>query len=241
MKPIIGITVECRHEPEDGRSRGKLELNWNYAERVAVAGGVPLLVPPQADRDAIAALIDGWLIPGGFDIDSRHFGQEMHPRAELQDPARFDSEMALYRALPPEAPVLGICYGCQFLNVARGGDLVQHLPDLVGHERHAGGNPGDYPLEPGSKLAAAAGAERMLGLSYHHQACSRPGEGLRVVARDADGVIEALEAVDRPWLIGVQWHPERTPDDPATQRLFAAFIEAAASYRAHRLSETVAS
>ncbi|MCB8932143.1 MAG: gamma-glutamyl-gamma-aminobutyrate hydrolase family protein [Fimbriimonadaceae bacterium] len=234
MKPIIGITVECRHEPENGRSRGTLSLNWNYAERVAAAGGVPLLIPPQAEMAEIAPLLDGWLIPGGYDIDGREFGQPTHPKAELQDPARFAGEKALFHALAAEVPILGICYGCQFLNVVRGGGIVQHIPDLVGHEGHAGGNPGTCPIETDSLLHSIVRVEHVTGLSFHHQACGDPGAGLRVVARAEDGVVEAIEADDRPWLVGVQWHPERTPEDPATQRLFASFVDAARRFRATR-------
>ncbi|POA77941.1 gamma-glutamyl-gamma-aminobutyrate hydrolase, partial [Pseudomonas protegens] len=84
-KPIIGITVDCTHDPEDVRTRGKLELNWNYAQAVVDAGGVPIMIPPIADMDVIAAMIDGWLIPGGDDIDASRFGQENHPKASLQD------------------------------------------------------------------------------------------------------------------------------------------------------------
>lgn len=239
MKPIIGITVECRHEPDNGRSRGTLSLNWNYAERVAAAGGVPLLIPPQADMADVAPLLDGWLIPGGYDIDGKEFGQPTHPKAELQDPARFAGERALFHALPTEAPILGICYGCQFLNVVRGGDIVQHLPDTLGHERHSGGTAGTYRIEPGSLLHGIVGVGEVTGLSYHHQACGEPGRGVRVVSRSDDGVVEAIEADDRPWLVGVQWHPERTPDDPATVRLFAAFVEAAGRFRATRAEAAV--
>lgn len=232
MKPIIGITVNCLHEPDNGRSRGTLSLNWNYAERVAVAGGVPLLIPPQAAMTEVAPLIDGWLIPGGDDIDGREFGQPTHPKAELQDPARFAAERSLYEALPADAPILGICYGCQFLNVVRGGDLVQHVPEVVGHDRHAGGTAGLYAIEPGSLLYDVVGTEQVTGLSYHHQACGTTGRALRVVSRAEDGVIEAIEAEDRPWLVGVQWHPERTPEDPATLRLFASFVDAARLFKA---------
>ncbi|MFQ3587122.1 MAG: gamma-glutamyl-gamma-aminobutyrate hydrolase family protein [Fimbriimonadaceae bacterium] len=231
MKPIVGITVECKFDPEDARSRGNMSLNWNYAEQIALAGGVPIVIPPTADPEALVPILDGWLIPGGNDIDARHWGEPNHPKSELQDPSRFEIEAALFRLSSPEMPILGICYGCQFLNVARGGSLIQHLPDVVPGEHHSGGTLDRAVVETDSKLGSIVGAE-VTGRSYHHQAVGRVGDGLTVVARHADGTVEAIEATDRPWLIGVQWHPERTPDDAATQNLFREFVAAAARYRA---------
>src|ERR1700736_3619465 len=101
MKPLIGITVDSAHDPEDPRTRGKLTLNWNYAQAIADAGGVPILVPPMADMKALSEVIDGWLIPGGLDIDARRFGEENHSRVELQDPARYEAENDLLCHLDP--------------------------------------------------------------------------------------------------------------------------------------------
>lgn len=230
MKPLIAITVDCKRDPEDPRTRGKLELNWNYVQAVSDAGGVPLLIPPTADMAEVAKIIHGWLIPGGDDIDARRFGQENHPEVKPMDPARFEGEAALMRAADKDLPVLGICYGCQFLNVSRGGNLIQHLPDAVGHTNHTGGTLQTYALDSASRLASAMKTERAEGKSYHHQAVGDLGADLRVVARSDDGTVEAVEATDRPWMIGVQWHPERTPEDEATQRLFKDFIAAARRY-----------
>ena len=237
MKPLIGISVESRHDEADARGQGHLHLNWNYASMVAEAGGVPILMPPTADPETLAGLIDGWLIPGGADIDARRWGEENHEKVELQHPSRFDFEASLYRAADPELPIFGICYGCQFLNVVRGGTLIQHVPDVVGHGGHSGGNMQEYAIESASKLAAESGADRISGKSYHHQAVGRLAVGLAITARAEDGTIEAVEANDRPWQIGVQWHPERTPSDPPTRRLFEAFVAAAGRYKeakAHR-------
>lgn len=231
MKPIIGISVDCHRDPQDERSGGKLTLNWNYAQAVAEAGGVPILIPPTADMAEIAEMIDGWLIPGGDDIDAARFGEENHPEVKLQDPARFEGEARLYQAAPRDLPIFGICYGCQFVNVMRGGNLIQHLPDVVGHGSDTGGTLQDYEIEPTSKIAGIVGDTEIAGKSYHHQAVKQVGQGLEVVAKNEDGTIEAIEASDHPWLVGLQWHPERTLEDPKTRRIFTAFIQAATAYR----------
>lgn len=233
MKPTIGITVEPTHDPGDPRTGGKLALNWNYAQAVADAGGIPILIPPMADMKALAGMIDGWLIPGGLDIDASRFGEANHPKVDLQDPSRYDGEAELLKHLDKDVPVFGICYGCQFLNVARGGNLVQHLPDVVDHSSHEGGTLEKYAVDD-SRLKEFAGSGTIEGKSYHHQAVNDLGEGLKVVARAGDGTIEAIEATDRPWMIGVQWHPERTLHDSASQRIFASFISAAKAYAERR-------
>lgn len=232
MKPVIGITVECWHRPEDARTHGEFKLNWNYAQAIVDAGGLPLVIPPMADMKEVAPLLDGWLIPGGDDMNARRFGEENHPKANLQDPKRYDAEEALWKEISPDMPILGICYGCQFLNVVRGGGIIQHLPDVVHHETHSGGTMETYCVEAGSKTAEVLGTTQPKGKSFHHQAVGRLGEGLKASATHPDGTIEAIEATDRPWLIGVQWHPERTTEDAETQRLFRGFVEAAAAFKA---------
>lgn len=236
MKPIIGITLESTFDPDNARSRGKMEINWNYPEEVAKAGGVPLLIPPTADMVVVADLIDGWLIPGGLDLDARLWQEDNHPKSDLQDGSRYDAEKRLFEAVSPELPILGICYGCQLLNVLLGGTLEQHVPDRTGTEDHTGGTPQNYSLEPDSRLAKVLSVKRLLGKSYHHQAVAKPGNGLKVVGRHADGTIEAIEAEGDRWLVGVQWHPERTPESAETQNLMRGFIEAALSYRTRRIS-----
>lgn len=234
MKPIIGISVDCTRDPEDLRTGGKLELNWNYAQAVADAGGVPVLIPPTADMTVLAGIVHGWLIPGGADIDAARFGEENHPKVVLQDPNRYEAELRMFEAIDPALPVFGICYGCQFLNVAKGGSLLQHVPDVVGNDSHSGGTLQQYGIDQNSQLGMIVETNVMTGKSYHHQAIGRTATGLRVVSRHIDGTIEAVESTDRPWMIGVQWHPERTPEDGPTRKLFQDFIRAAAEYAAHK-------
>lgn len=231
MRPVIGIFVDPR-ENSDPRSGGmRYQLNANYVRMVADAGGNPVLITPETEPEELASLVDGILIPGGLDIDAAEYGAENHEKNELQVPLRYQMERRVYAALPRETPVFGICYGAQFLNVAEGGTLVQHLPETVGHESHSGGTLQRYELAADSKLAAAVGGTVIEGKSYHHQAVGEVAPTLRITAQAEDGTIEAVESTERSWAVGVQWHPERTPDDPATRRLFQAFIQAAAAYR----------
>lgn len=225
MKPIIAITVDVDADPL------RMSLRWNYVEQVVHAGGNPLLISPLTDVEPLIDLIDGWLIPGGDDIDSVHFNQELHPMARLQHRSRWDGESRLYSKIDSTLPVLGICYGCQFLNVKRGGSLIQHVPDSVGHEEHSGGTMQTYSVTESSVLNRASGVTSIEGKSYHHQAVDEVAPGLTVSALAKDGTIEAIEDQTKPFWLGVQWHPERTPDDAATQSLFKAFIEAATNYR----------
>ena len=233
-RPVIGITTSCGLVPNDTSKGERLHVSRLYADCVLAAGGAPILLTKQTPVDVALEIIDGLLIPGGDDIDAARFGQQNHPTVQLEDPERFEFESALLARLPREAPVLGICYGCQAINVVRGGDIVQHIPDRVPDAVHTGGVLQEYDVHEGSRLASIIGATRTMGKSYHHQAADTPGAGLNVVARAQDGTIEALEDAEGRWMIGVQWHPERTPEDPATVRLFSSLVAAAAEYRLRR-------
>lgn len=230
MRPIIGITTESEFKPDVPRSRGSVKVNWNYPEQIALAGGIPIIIPPMADMHHIAQLIDGWLITGGEDIDARYWGEENHPEAKPNDDSRTEAEQRLYAELPADLPILGICYGCQLMNVLRGGSLVQHLPDEV-ETVHTHGELQRVELNPESRLVAAFQTKEVTGQSWHHQAVGRVGQDLNVVGKHDDGTIEAIEDPAHPYFLGVQWHPERTPNDPATQSLMKSFVAAAAEYR----------
>lgn len=227
MKPIVGVTGPCKFDPLDTATQGKIELNWNYAQVIADGGGVPILIPPTADPAAVAPLLDGWMITGGADLDPALYGAEPHAQTELCQPERSDFEFALLSRLPEHVPILGICYGCQFLNVARGGSLYQHLPDLGSKAQHTGNVLQEYRVEPGSHLARILGDGPVIGVSSHHQAIERLGGGLKAVAWHGDGTIEAIEDPEHVWFIGVQWHPERSPIALASKRLFRSFVETA--------------
>ncbi len=204
----------------------------SYVSAVQRAGGRPLLVPPSEDgiEETLDAL-DGLLFSGGSDIDPSLYGAEPHPTVNGTRPERDRAELALMQAaLARDLPVLAVCRGMEMLNVARGGDLVQHLPDVVGHEdhKHTPGVFGDHEvdLDAGSRLARILG-DRAPVKSHHHQGIGRLGEGLGVTARADDGTIEGVEDPSQRFVLGVLWHPEQGEDFA----LFRALVEEARRYR----------
>lgn len=231
-KPVIGIVCTVGTDPT-ADDREVYFVGTPYVDRVIEAGGFPILLPHGVDAAQAAELLDGWLVIGGRDIDPSRYGQDPHPDLEIERSERFELESAIYDASPPSMPILGICYGCQFLNVKRGGDLVQHVPDQVGHGEHAGGTMQRYTVKGGT-TAAALGTTSAQGKSYHHQAIGKPGQGLKVVAEAEDGTIEAVEDLYGKWVVGVQWHPERSPDLPESINLFKSFVDRAAEFKKER-------
>jgi putative glutamine amidotransferase len=205
----------------------------SYASAVQRAGACALLMPPdpraQSEADVFLDRIDGLVLAGGSDIDPASYAAEPHPETRGTWPERDAFEIALARrALEREIPVLGICRGMQMLNVACGGTLMQHLPEVVGHEnhRHTPGTFGDHGvrLEPGSLAERAAGAEVLTVKSHHHQGVDRVGDGLQVSgwSVDEDDLPEAIEMPAHPFALGVLWHPEEDVRDRVVGALVAA-------------------
>jgi gamma-glutamyl-gamma-aminobutyrate hydrolase PuuD len=238
-KPIIGITtyvVPARWSSWDVEAA---LVPAAYVEAVERAGGRALLVPPSVSgvTETLAAL-DGVIFSGGADLDPGLYGQEPHPETKGISEERDRAELALLEAaLERDMPVLAICRGSQVLNIARGGDLVQHLPDVVGDEKHKY-TPGtfadhDVTVEEGTRLGELLG-DRAPVKSHHHQGFGRVGDGLRVAAHAEDGTIEAVEAVDQRFALGVLWHPEAGED----AKLFEQLVAEAERYRAERRPRT---
>jgi putative glutamine amidotransferase len=211
-----------------------------YFEGVTLAGGIAVLLPPQPVDDHIANRVldglDGLVITGGKDVDPARYGQAPHPKTDEPRHDRDEWEFALLAAaLKRGLPVLGICRGAQVLNVALGGTLHQHLPDVVGHSRHQAGNAvfsaSRVHIAPGTRLETLIG-QYSDEQCYHHQAIAELGKGLIVSARDSDGVIEAVELPGDTFVLAVQWHPEERLSD---LRLFAAVVEAAKAFATERI------
>jgi putative glutamine amidotransferase len=226
MRPIIGITTYV--EPASWMVWQDLPtalIPHAYVEAVTLAGGRAVLLPPD-DQDAdVIRVLDGLVLSGGADLGPRLYGEQPAPLTDSR-PDRDASELLLARAaLAADLPILGVCRGMQLLAVAAGGRLHQHLPEVLGHEKHRPA-PGVYgrheaSLTPGSRIAALMGDD--LGIHcYHHQGVADPGT-LTVTGRTEDGLIEAVEDPAHRFVLGVQWHPEVVRDE----RLFGAVIGAA--------------
>ena len=237
QKPVIGLTTYLERAQTGVWDVPASFLPKVYFDAVNRAGGIAVLLPPQPVDDAIAARIldglDGLIITGGKDVDPARYGQE--PHATTDEP-RLDrdawEDALLTAALERDLPFLGICRGAQLLNVARGGTLIQHLPEVIGSERYnlGGGVFNENPVivDSGSLVSDLVGNELTVK-SYHHQAIDTLGDGLVVTARSDDGIIQAVEVEGAPFAVAVQWHPEEDAAEDA--RLFAGLVDAARTYQ----------
>ena len=232
---MIGITTYAQEASWGYWTLPAALIPLDYVLAVEKAGGRPLLVPPSEEgiEETLGAL-DGIVFSGGADVDPASYGHDLHPETDEPQQHRDAGEMALLRAaLERDVPTLAICRGFQLLNVARGGDLVQHLPDEVGHDDHreVKGEFSQHPVQvkEGTRLAAIVGAGSHV-TSHHHQSVGRVGEGLVESAWADDGTIEAFEDPSLRFAVGVQWHPEMVDED----RLFASLVEEARAYRSSR-------
>jgi putative glutamine amidotransferase len=232
MNPLIGIT--CGHQWSDPE---RFYVNGPYIHGITAAGGIPILVPylDRAKLEQILDRIDALLVPGGIDVDAKHYNQDLHPKSGIINPWWDELDITMIRgALARNLPILAICRGCQVLNVACGGSLIQDIESFVSQPiKHQQQAPKWYPthavsIEQGSLLAQIFGTEVVRVNSFHHQAVEQAAPGLRVTARASDGVIEAIESTKHSFVIGVQWHPElMTSHDAKMQSLFDHFTAAA--------------
>jgi putative glutamine amidotransferase len=222
---VIGITTFDQNE------QGHYHLASTYVEAVRLAGGLPVLLPPdEPDSAAILEFVDGLIFSGGGDLDPATYNGSVHPTISMVDPKRDAFELTLARlALKTDIPVLGICRGIGVLSVASGGSMVTHIPDEFGEVvAHTGESSVKHlvRIEPQSRLAQVVKATEVIVVSQHHQSVRTVPPGCRVAAYALDGVIEALEHEHHPWAIALQWHPELAIDDIIQQRIFHALVEA---------------
>jgi putative glutamine amidotransferase len=233
MRPLIGITTYLTRASFGSWEEDSALVPADYVRAVDRAGGRSLLVPPSEEgvAETLDAL-DGVIFSGGSDLDPATYGQDAHPETYGIVAERDQAELALLQAaLERDMPVLAVCRGSQVLNVALGGDLVQHLPEVVGDEKHKH-TPGEYAdhdvtVDPETRLGALLGDHAPVK-SHHHQGFGKLGSGLREAARAEDGTVEALEDPARRFALGVLWHPEAGED----MRLFEALVDEARAYRA---------
>ena len=241
--PLIGITTselrrkeDVRRTPQGEPPASEMALGLTYVTAVAAAGGIPVVLPPLPGIE-VEPLLDrfaGVCLSGGPDLSPSSYGAAPHAELGPTEPEADRFELELTRlAWERDLPMLAICRGSQTLNVARGGTLVQHLPELEGVTiAHRQTEPGDavtheVEVVAGSLLARLVGT-RVEVNSFHHQGLDRIGDGLRVVAHSPDGVVEGIEGVDRRFVVGVQWHAECLTAHDGHRRLFQALVEAAA-------------
>jgi putative glutamine amidotransferase len=242
-RPLIGVTTsevrrtkDAKPLPQGDRKQPELALGVVYSRALEEAGGIPVVLPPLAE-DAVSPLVDhlaGLCISGGPDLDPAFYGAEPHPKLGPVEPELDAFELAVVRRADSLGmPVLGICRGCQVLNVARGGTLHQHVPDvsdgLVSHRQRESGRETthDVRIEPSSRLATIVGAEELDVNAFHHQAVDRLGRGLRAVAWADDGIVEAIEGEGEALYLGVQWHVETLTHLTRHARVFETLVEAA--------------
>ena len=232
MKPLIGITMNLEVHP----ARSLNILDQDYGKAIIKAGGIP--VPVLGLNDSIADLmkhLNGFLFTGGDDIHPDFYREKLLPTARLilspEERTRF--EIDLFRAAAKaQKPILAICHGAQLVNVALGGKLYQDIAQQIRHPiQHAPARKGekifhDIDILEGTLLSSIMGVSRIRVRSAHHQSVMNPGRGLHLSAVAHDKVIEALEPRSKQFLLAVQWHPEKTPDDRYSKKLFAAFINA---------------
>lgn len=232
-RPLIGITSYVEVARYGVWETEGPVLPRSYVDAVLRAGGVPMLLPPIGDGHAeLVRAIDGLVLSGGADIEPARYDHEPHPKTVTR-PERDAFEFALLeQALAAGVPVFGVCRGMEVLNVAFGGTLAQHLPEVVGHSEHqpapAVFGPRRVTTADGSTVSAILGAEAKVRC-YHHQGVGELAPGLRATAWAEDGTVEAVEGTGDGYVLGVQWHPE---EDDSDDRLFAALVNAAIRYRA---------
>lgn len=231
MKPIIGIN--CDYE-EEGKQPYSF-IHRDYSEAIIAAGGIPCLLPFIKDKNDLELLlkkIDGLLLTGGNDVPPQRYGEERHEKTVCVHPDKDTSDFILVgAAIQMKKPVLAICYGTQLVNVALGGSLIQDISSevktpIIHKDLQNKRYTHTVTIENNSLLYTILGINRIEANSTHHQAIKRLGKGLQDTAHTADGIIEAIEWRDYPFLVSVQWHPERMTDSPHHLALFNALINA---------------
>lgn len=239
LAPLIGMTADVEElaPAADGSQRLRYRVASAYAQRVVECGGIPVILTPIVEAiEPTLDRLDGVLLTGGGDIIMEPLGGTTHPAAEVVHRARQEYELELYAALErrPDFPVLAICLGMQYMTIHAGGELCQHLPDVLeSAEMHRNQEHEVIPCEMklgGNVRRWMGNLRRGTSVSNHHQGMVSAGK-LNVVARATDGTIEAVADMGRPYYLGVQWHPERTANPGLGIELIRSFVEACRTAR----------
>jgi gamma-glutamyl-gamma-aminobutyrate hydrolase PuuD len=231
-RPRIGVTTYLEAAAWGVWNRPAAIVPGVYVDAVTRSGGVPLLLPPVGTDESVLDALDGLMLIGGADLDPAFYGAEPHPATAATRPDRDEHERRLFAAaLDLGLPVLGVCRGAQLMTAALGGELHQHLPDLLGHEGHRP-EPGvfgatEITTAAGSLVAGILGSRTKVPC-YHHQGLTTVCSPLVATAWADDGLVEAVELPGDGWVLGIQWHPEENQDD---LRLFEALVAAASQDR----------
>jgi putative glutamine amidotransferase len=235
MNPLIGITT---YQSKNIYGQPTIDLQQSYVRAVMQAGGVPVLIPSliaEDGWDAVYSRLDGILFSGGGDIALEHFAGDPHPRIDDVEPERDSVELKMVQAAVSDGkPFLGICRGCQVVNVALGGTLYTHIPDQLPNalDHSYPGNMRtvlvhEVKIEEGTQVAEIYGEPIIKVNSLHHQGLKDIAPVLRVAGRAPDGLVESVELPDHPFGVAVQWHPEWLTDQQPTRNLFRKFVESA--------------
>jgi putative glutamine amidotransferase len=243
-KAIIGIIPDYKEGSKEGYSiKPYYALRCNYTQMISNCGGAPVILSYDYDLiDDYIALLDGIMVVGGyFDIHPKRYGEEkIHPTVKLNLIREDFEHQIISKALKTNIPILGICNGMQLINVLHGGKIIQHITDdktFINHEQSHDPEFNDYnkayhevKIEPQTKLHQIIGQELIKTNSSHQQAAKNVGSQVKISARASDGIIEAIEKIDHPFCIGIQWHPEFNIGQ-ADHKIFAAFVAASKKYK----------
>jgi putative glutamine amidotransferase len=232
VNPVIGITPSIENESN---------LHFVSADHIAAikeAGGVPIVLPfvtSELQLNRMVQMIDGLYLTGGNSIDPTFFNEEPHPKLGEINPIRDQYEVQIIRKiLNLHKPIFGVCRGCQILNVALGGDMYQDIyaqneGDLLQHEQCAPQSHASHfvYVSDGTLLREITGRTRIKVNSRHHQANRKPGKGILICGKASDGVVEAIEGKNDPFVLGVQWHPENMArnGESISKKIYAAFVQ----------------
>lgn len=232
-RPLIGLT------PSHDTQNDDISMRPTYLRALRAAGAIPVVLPLEASEEELAQLadtLDGFVFTGGPDVHPFHFGEETHPACGNVSPARDHLELTLLPlVMRTGKPILGVCRGLQLINIGLGGTIYQDIPSQRQETAPVCHNQPFYyttpahhvTVAPASLLSCITGKETLAVNSMHHQAAKDVAPGLMVSAQAPDGIIEALEKPDYPWLLAVQWHPEYLQAKEETAAaIFRAFVEA---------------